>query len=178
MATATNVGHNGRVASREACFRRHSRTLLLSLLLVVISSCFSTSSPTSYAKPPAIAKAYFTAISVHHWADAAVLLMPSMRAAFLHGPYSAAVNIASISHIQVTPGGSDHIDETGVYRRLYLPYTDLWELSVDYVPVYIPNSFEAEMHPGTGNDVRTQFITLGRKDGAGPWQIILISSGP
>jgi hypothetical protein len=100
-----------------------------------------------------------------------------MRAAFLHGPYSAAVNIASISLIQVMPGGPDHVDETGAYRKLYLPYSDLWELSVDYVPVYRPNSFEADFHPGAGN-VRTQFITLGRKDGAGPWKIILISSGP
>jgi len=47
---------------------------------------------------------------------------------------------------------------------------------VNYDAIYIPNSFEREMHPGNG--VRTQFIILGRKDGAGPWQIISIGSGP
>ena len=160
------------------CASKRGFGLLISALVVAVSSCSTTPSQTNVAKPPAVAQAYFDAMAVHDWTKAAGYLMPSMRGPFLHGPYSGAASYASISHIHVLPGGPDHADETGDYRKLYLPYSDLWELAVDYNPAYVSNSFEATMHRGGDNTVRTQFIILGRKNGAGPWQIISIGSGP
>ena len=58
-------------------------------------------------------------MSLHHWSDAAAYLKPSLRDSFLHGPDSAPINIASISHIQVIRGGRDHADETGDYGKLF-----------------------------------------------------------
>ena len=158
------------------CASKRGFGLLISALVVAVSSCSTTPSQTNVAKPPAVAQAYFNAVEVHNWTKAAGYLMPSMRGPFLHGPNSGAANFVSISHIQVVPGGPDHADETGDYRKLYLPYTDLWELAVNYDAVYVPNSFERMMNPGNGT--KTRFIILGRKDGSGPWQIISIGSGP
>ena len=99
-----------------------------------------------------------------------------MRDSFLRGPGSAPKDIANISHIQVMPGGPDPTDESGAYAKLYLPYSDLWELSVNYDIVYTPNSYDRETY--TQNGLKTVFIIMGRKDGAGPWRIISIGSGP
>jgi hypothetical protein len=170
-----DLGHNGRMsASRRV---RLVAVLVSCTALFAMSSCSSPQSSAGYpTTAPAVAKAYFTSMAIHHWSDAAAFLMPSMRKAFLHGPDSGPANFASISHIQVVRGGPDPTDETGDYRKLYLPYTVLWELAVDYDAVYVPNSFERTMNPGNG--IKTRFIILGRKNGAGPWQIISIGSGP
>jgi hypothetical protein len=168
------MGHNGAVTLRFRCRWKRKGALLWCATLLALSSC--STAPTNYAKPPVVAKAYFTAMSVHHWADAAALLKPSMRDSFLHGPGSAPNDVASISHIQVVPGGPDPTDESGAYAKLYLPYSDLWELSVNYDIAYTPNSYDRETYAHNG--LKTVFIILGRRDGAGPWRLIEIGSGP
>ena len=104
------------------------------------------------------------------------LLKPSMRKSFLHGAGSFPNDVASVSNTSVVPGRPDHIDETGEYRPLYLPYSDLWELSVSYDIVFVPNAYDRGTFAENG--FKTQFLTLGRKDGEGPWRIIEIGSGP